>query len=116
MHMDEIKSLSTEKLEELQNEITQSIIEIRAQVDAAKAEAAKSGVYANSDWYIRAKSALAYQGRDHQMILTELAKRRKDERAAKNDLVTERFILACKRRLDPGLLESLWEEAKDGNA
>lgn len=105
---------TTAELEALKVETEVGLARMKQQLDTAKARAREDGEYADSDWYVRTKYALRMKGLTHQQILSELARRRKAEKATTGNSVQDRFVDICRRRLDPEFFAELLQEAKEG--
>jgi hypothetical protein len=110
---DEMKIIPTQDLVRRADDLLENIAGIKAQLEAAKGKAVANGEYSDPDWFSRAQFALRMKGREHQMILTEIAARRKEEKRKANDTVERRFIDVARRRLDPELFGELMREAQE---
>lgn len=106
-----VTEISTEELERRLHGVTQELAEIKTQLDFAKSDAAETGNYSDPDWFNRARHAARMKGREHQLIQTELGKRKKAERRAFNTNMERYFIDAARRELEPHLFSRLWAEA-----
>lgn len=102
-----------ESLESLSQQIELDLLNIKNQIEAAKAKAAVEGIYAPADWMVRAKYAMRLKGTQHQYLLREIAKRKKNESMIKNDKLSKeferRFIAVAKNMLPEEVFLSLIE-------
>lgn len=102
-----------ESLELLSQQIGLDLLNIKNQIEEAKAKAAVEGIYAPADWMARAKHALRLKGLQHQYLLREIAKRKKNETRIANDKLSKeferRFIAVAKNMLPEEVFLSLIE-------
>ena len=106
------ENMTTAELERLLGETTEKLASIKTQLDFAKSDAAAAGDFSDRDWFNRARHAVRMSGREHQLLMQELGKRRKAERRARNDALQHRFMEVARRRLDQGLFRELVAEAE----
>lgn len=106
-----VTEMSTEELDERLRAVTRELAEIKTQLDFAKSDAVENGNYSNPDWFNRARHAVRMKGREHQLIQTELGRRKKGERRAFNTNMERYFIDAARRELEPHMFSRLWAEA-----
>lgn len=109
----DVEKMTIEALEKRLAEVTEELARVKTQLDFAKSKAAVTRDFSNKDWFNRARHAMRMKGREHQLILAELGKRRKAERSARNDSVERRFMQVAKRRLAPSLFMELVAEAEE---
>ena len=106
-----VKDMSTEDIEGRIGAVTAELAEIKAQIAGAKAHAAETGEYSDADWFNRANLALRFKGREHQSLLLECGRRKKEERRAYNASVEREFINAARTKLDATTFRMLMDEA-----
>ena len=105
------KDMSTDSIEERLSAVSIEIAQIKSQVEHAASEAREYGDYSDSDWFFRAKSALRFKGIEHQQLLKELAKRKKEDRVRFNLRFERVFVEVARTRIDPVLFQQIKEEA-----
>lgn len=105
------KTRSIEDIERRISVTLAEIAEIKAQIGEAKSIAAKTGEYSDPQWFRRANYALRLKGIEHQSLLLEYGKKRKEEKAARNVTLEREFINVAKTRLDPTSFRLLMDEA-----
>jgi len=66
---------------EQQDDLEQSISEIKAQLEAAVARQKDTGEYADPVWFAKAKAALRFKGAEHQRLMRRISRRRADTSA-----------------------------------
>jgi predicted kinase len=107
-----VKIQTTEYLERRVVEVAKEIAQIRLHINEAKAKVILDGEYSDPHWYAKANYALRMKGIEHQSILTELAKRRRENRVNSREMWTEQFVTIAKRKLDPVVFRDILVEAQ----
>lgn len=89
------------------DEVIESIAEIKEQIARAKANTAKTGIYADENWFHSASRALRHKQADHQILLREMARVRAEikkaanlENEARTKTFERDFMKAAKLHLD----------------
>lgn len=107
---------SLESLEEMRTQVEFDVLNIKNQLAVAKSRAFEEGVYAPSDWFNRATHALRIKGFQHQCLLREIAKRKKEQAAEVSDdaerAFNKAFVATAKQWLSPHLFNTIAEAAK----
>lgn len=111
MKQSDIERLSTEQIERRVADLTYNVGQIKNQIEQAKLDAKLNGNYSDPDWFQRANHAARMLGREHQMLLLELAKRKKSTRRQFNTRLERAFMDTARLRLDPDLFRSILDEA-----
>lgn len=111
--MMKVEDATLEDLERRSREVPEEMAKIRSSLLEAKGKAAATGDYADRNWFNRASYALRMKGHEHQLVLQELAKRKREERRTRNDVVERLFIQAARKRLEPDVFASIMAEATD---
>jgi hypothetical protein len=110
----DISSLSERELDELLNLVAEDIANIKTQVGFAKSEAASTGKYSGSVWFRKASHALRMKGIEHQRLLQERSRRRRERGAVKSPRdLSNHFVDLCRERLSPELFASILDAAKE---
>ena len=102
-------------LEAERDEVELALVQIKAQINGAKANRIGTGEYSDPDWWHRAHTALRYKGQRHQWLLRTIAEAKRKSKSTTTKSLESRFVDAAKRRLDSSLFEELIEEAKCDN-
>lgn len=76
-----IESMSLVELCQWRDEITKDLASIESQLLKARMLAASKRDFADVNWFAKANHALKMKKRDHQMVLMEIARRNRLERA-----------------------------------
>lgn len=111
--MEKFTDMTVSELESRCDEVLGELADIKAQIEHAKAQAVTRGIYADADWFVRARQALRHRGAEHQRINTELAKRKKQLRANNAGDYGQRFIDAARKILPPELLQQIFHAASE---
>jgi hypothetical protein len=86
--------------------------DVRGQLEKATAEMHITGVYADPDWFRKAKAALRYMGAEHQVLLKERAALKKQLQSQDSVSFERHFMAAAKAVLDDAMYSSLLSEAR----
>ena len=110
----DMSKMTTDELQIKLDDVSKNLASVKTQLEFAKSEANETGNYSDSRWFNSARHAARMLGREHQMVMQELGRRRKAERRAFNASAERRFVDIAKIRLDPELFDSLWRDASEG--
>ena len=104
--------MSIERLEKRLDEVVVEIAHIKTQLEFAKAEYEQTGIRANHTWFITATRALRMRGLEHQMVMVELAQRKKQIRCERNSTLERKFLEVARVRLTKEEFARLFAEAE----
>lgn len=102
---------TTEQLQQLRDELIESIATIKSQLNHAKAETAATGRYADRHWFQAASHALRMKGKDHQLVLAELGRRRREKNQKAQLDEAARFKEAARILLPADLFHQILDAA-----
>lgn len=105
----DLSKMSRAALVELRDKLQDELVQIKIQLDTAKARVHTDGEYADADWYASAMAAKRLKGQQLQRIQTQLGKKRRGE----NDSVERAFVDICRVRLHPETFQEIMGEAND---
>jgi hypothetical protein len=122
----DLATLNREQLLQMRADTEADLANIKAQLDAAGAVWAATGVYADPNWYRRAKVAARYKGALHQRINAQLSvinRATKEENIRRSagghesiadghSAFLHAFIRAAKLELDPEVFQALSSSAQ----
>lgn len=112
MNRNDLALMSNAQLQDEADRISFELARVKEQIGRAKAEAASSGVYSDSDWFHRASTAMRMMGRDHQLLLSELGSRRKAGRVMHNAVIERQFVEAAREMIDKETFIEIMNAAK----
>jgi hypothetical protein len=105
--------LLTNILKEI-DEIANAMIQTKDHIAKAQATCRETGVYADADWYRRARTALAIQGQKHQKLLRAAKVRRaelkREATAEREESRAQLFLKICKNHIPKELYLQIWQE------
>lgn len=107
-----VADMTIEELEKRFSSVVLEIARIKAQIEMAKADYDRTGVKSNQTWYVTAKRALRLRGHEHQMVMLELAKRKKQIRREHNATIERKFVEVAKVRLSSEQFSAIFAEAE----
>lgn len=95
-------------------QVEEAIAAIRTKLDAARAEKIKTGVYADAQWFARAKAALRFKGMEHQRLQRACARLARERRTAQARSFEQAFVDAARKLLPADLFQSIADQAQAG--
>jgi hypothetical protein len=105
----DLSKMTRSSLVELRDKPQEELVQVKIQLDNAKANVHTSGQYADAGWYASAMAARRLKGQQLQRIQTELGKRRREV----NNNVERAFIEIARIRLHPDTFQDFMDEAND---
>jgi hypothetical protein len=109
--MQNMQDMTDSEMEDRLDCVLLDLAEIKAQIEHAKGVALQDGTYADAHWFARATRALRVKGAVHQLLLRELARRKKEERRRYNARLERIFIDVARMHLDDGTFKRIMNEA-----
>jgi hypothetical protein len=98
-------------------DVSKEMVSLKDQLESAKVRRIETGEYADADWFRRTTTRLRHRGREHQALLVESGRRRRESRkSAKLVLDASRdrfFIRVALKRLPRELFEEIAREAEE---
>lgn len=107
----DLEKLTIDELQDLRDDLAEDLASIGGQIDAAKWEAQATRVYADHEWFRKAAFAKRAKGAEHQRVLTEIARRKQQDRKKNANSLGEAFIDVARRRLSAEVFADLMDEA-----
>lgn len=104
-------AMTVDEIEDRIIEVAECIASIKSQLENAKSRAARDKEYSNSDWFNRARYSLRKYGIEHQILMRELGKRKKQSTEG-NDFY-RMFFEVVKSEFEKDLLDDLIHETND---
>lgn len=94
-----VKKMTLEQMEERVDNVLMSLHRVTRKIDEAKITAAATGVYSDTEWFIKATAAKRAKALEHQLLLKEIAARKREKRRENNDSLERLFIDVARDRL-----------------
>lgn len=111
--LENLDGLDADALDVLALGLVNEIADIKGQIELATAKRFNDGVYADPDWFARAKYALRKKQAQHQATLAAKGRRRRAGWGAQE--IALRFVALARQRLEPDRFAELWADALAGD-
>ena len=107
-----LKALADEQLDELELHLRVKIAEVKGKIEHAMSKVHSEGEYSDPHWFSRAKAAARSLGIQHQMLLMEKSRRKRERHAACMDGLPEPeyarvFMNAAREILSPEMFKAI---------
>lgn len=108
-----LENLDSNEIMDILSLTEDKLLNIRTQIDFAKSNAASKKEYSDPVWFRNASHALRKTGQQHQSILRELSKRKKERQELYTKSIGVVFIDVAYKKLDSKTFEDIMTKAKD---